>query len=305
MIKLVRNTLGDYGVLLDGNNNRIEWRFIEQLLEVQKEENLHLGNKLTGDHVDFKKQKMKVKLAAQVLSDSVADSLDFLLKNKVQDFETCAPTIKFLRIFNKLLDILNSTSIHSKYNKKAMCSQNFEDSSTFLMHARNYISAMKDKFGKPILSSKRKTGFLGLDMCIESAISMYKQFVGDDNAPLKYLPLFKTCQDHLERLFGYIRSRGGHNNNPSCKRFTSSIKRILLHKELEEGNTGNTLVLNNSMMFSVFRKPSEEAEINSSTPGWSLLKDKEQNTVLANDDDDEVSSPLHPRLILLSISLNT
>jgi hypothetical protein len=36
------------------------------------------ANKISLNHVNFHKHKMKVKLAAQILSKSVADALDFL-----------------------------------------------------------------------------------------------------------------------------------------------------------------------------------------------------------------------------------
>lgn len=118
MLKLVRNTLGDNKVLFDMDNQKIEWKFIEKLNALQKQEELNLGNRLTNSHIHFSKQKMKVKLAAQVLSASVSDSLQFLTDQKENDFTGCEATIKFIRIFNKLFDVLNSRSIHGKYEKK-------------------------------------------------------------------------------------------------------------------------------------------------------------------------------------------
>lgn len=44
---------------------------------------LHLGNKLTNSYILFHKQKMKLKLAARVLSCSAADSLQYLNDRKV------------------------------------------------------------------------------------------------------------------------------------------------------------------------------------------------------------------------------
>lgn len=117
MLKLVRNTLGDYGILVQGKQ-RIEWKYIKLLHEVQNEQALHLGNKLTKDHVQYWRQKMKVKLAAQVFSNSVADSLKYLLKNNVKGFEDCQATIDFLRAFNDLFDVLNSQSIRSSGKKR-------------------------------------------------------------------------------------------------------------------------------------------------------------------------------------------
>lgn len=71
MLKLVRNTLGQ--VLYDSESNLVEWMFLERLYTQQQEEGLHLGNKVTNSHIRYGKQKMKTKLATQLLSTSVAD----------------------------------------------------------------------------------------------------------------------------------------------------------------------------------------------------------------------------------------
>lgn len=128
MLKLVRNTIGDFGILKVGEE-QVEWKYIKLLHNVQKEQALHLGNKLTQEHVRYWKQKMKVKLAAQVFSDSVADSLSYMLKNKVEGFKNCQATIDFLRIFNDLFDVLNSRSIWCKGKKKALYASNIDRTS--------------------------------------------------------------------------------------------------------------------------------------------------------------------------------
>lgn len=272
MLKLVRNTLGDWGVLTDSDSNEIKWHYLLQLNLLQKKQQLHLGNKLTNAHIDYSKQNMKVKLASQVISKSVADSLQYLMQNKVAGFDNCAGTIKFLRVFNSLFDVLNSRSIYGKYEKRALSSANYLNHKKILQEAKLYIMGLKDKSGTSILRSKRKTGFLGFIVCIESAIAMYQKLVEGENGTLKYIPFYKISQDHIERLFGYIRSRGGHNNNPTCKQFSGSIQRIILHKELEESNTGNSLILDKSKVFSVVKSNNEKDEINISTPGYRSME---------------------------------
>lgn len=66
MLKLVRNTFGDIHTLVDVNNNMIQWSHIIKLHEIQENEGMHMGNKLRNAHVNYYKQKMKVRLAAQV-----------------------------------------------------------------------------------------------------------------------------------------------------------------------------------------------------------------------------------------------
>lgn len=105
MLKLVRNTLGQ--VLYDSERNRVEWKFLEQLYTQPQEEGMYLGNKVTNSHTRCGKQKMKTELATQLLSrpTSVADSLEFLLQNKVAGFEGCSSTIESIRIFDKTLTL--------------------------------------------------------------------------------------------------------------------------------------------------------------------------------------------------------
>jgi len=74
MLKLIRNTFGDWEILEDYEGNKIEWKYIRQLAYLQESEGLRAGNKINLKHICYYKMKMKVNLAAQTLSQSVADS---------------------------------------------------------------------------------------------------------------------------------------------------------------------------------------------------------------------------------------
>ena len=54
---------------------------------------------------------MNVKLAVQLLSDSVADSLQFCLDQEIPGFQGCQGTIEFIRTLNALFDIMNSRNL--------------------------------------------------------------------------------------------------------------------------------------------------------------------------------------------------
>ena len=76
-LKLGRNKFADH-LLWDSDGYVIDWSFIKKLVHKQNEAGLKLANKLSTRHLDWKADKMKVSLAVQTLSRSVACSLDHL-----------------------------------------------------------------------------------------------------------------------------------------------------------------------------------------------------------------------------------
>ena len=109
MLKLVRNTLAEKGILVDKDGGKILWQYLVNLQNLQNEEGLRLGNKLKKAHIQWKQQKMKVNLAAQSPSASVADAIEFCAATlKLPQFQGSEATVKFLRLFDHLFDNLNS-----------------------------------------------------------------------------------------------------------------------------------------------------------------------------------------------------
>ena len=96
MIIEISNTIGDFGILIDGSGNKIKWDYVVKLHELQKREGFHLGNKLKEEHIEFTKNKMKVRLATQVLSRSVAKSLLVCQDMKMPDFKEAHVLIQSL-----------------------------------------------------------------------------------------------------------------------------------------------------------------------------------------------------------------
>lgn len=144
MLKLVRNTLGEKGSIVDENNQFIDWKYISALNELQVGEGLHLGNKLRPQHVDFKKQKMKVHLATQLLSESVAVAIKYCdEKLKLPAFKGSEATVKFIQIFNMLFDVMNSRSNKFAGFKKSLSLSNCHDIFQFLDVAKQYIMSLR------------------------------------------------------------------------------------------------------------------------------------------------------------------
>ena len=109
MLKLARNLLADKESLIDCDGQVIKWEYIKALQELQSFEGLRAGNRLHERHVQWTRQKMKVKLAAQTLSSSVADAIEFCnLDLHLPAFKNSEATVRFIRIIDRLFDFLNS-----------------------------------------------------------------------------------------------------------------------------------------------------------------------------------------------------
>lgn len=97
-IKLIRNTFGEKKVFRNSKGEYIDWQYIVELNKLRETEGLHLGNRLSPLHVFFASNKMKVKLATQLFSNSVADAMEFCMKElKLDVFKGAGPTIEFIR----------------------------------------------------------------------------------------------------------------------------------------------------------------------------------------------------------------
>ena len=109
MLKLARNALAHIGSIVDSENNIITWKLFSSLNKIQQFEGFKLANKFSSRHLQFQKHKMNVQLATQTLSSSVADAIEFLDKSiKLTEFRNSAGTVKFIRLVDRVFDILNS-----------------------------------------------------------------------------------------------------------------------------------------------------------------------------------------------------
>lgn len=225
MIKLIRNTLGDYKILIDQDGNEIDFKYLELLLKLQENKGLHLANKVRQAHIFFSNQKMKVRLATQLLSKSVSDALIYCKeKLKLSEFDNCVATAKFINMINDAFDILNSRTMYAPGYKKALCPANIARTVDFINMCKEYIINLKFVNNNYIVKSGRKTGFLGFIICLQSAINMFDDLIIKEK--LRFLCLYKISQDHLEMFFGKMRSRGSYNDNPNSVQFQTAYKKI-------------------------------------------------------------------------------
>lgn len=243
LLKLVRNALGNKGTLYDQYGEKIEWCYIKKLVGLSKSHGFALTQKLTRAHLQWKRNPMKVDLAVQTLSQSVADSLQFLIDTNVEEIQGALPTIKFIRIFNQLFDVFNTKSTKSKNEfKNGINSENECEIFNFLQEAKSYIMGLQlrndnDKMIK-ITKSRIQTGFAGFIINIQSLEKMYTQYVKNDRI-LTCINTWTVSQDPLELFFGKVRSLNGFNDNPTVQQFSAAHRKLLGNFAILNSEHGN------------------------------------------------------------------
>ncbi|EZA49070.1 THAP domain-containing protein [Ooceraea biroi] len=186
MLKLIRNALASKRILFDRDGSPIKWEFFEKLLHIQEYNFCHLANKLNRKHVQWFKNKMNVKLAAQTLSNSCAHALEQLLEDGVHEFAECAPTAKFCRMVNNTFDCLNFKSIVANAYKKPLSRDTAENVLNLFTDSIDYFSSITiEMSGKPIIEMKLKTGFLGFIIDMTNLKNLYRDYV--ETGYLRYI----------------------------------------------------------------------------------------------------------------------
>lgn len=225
--------------MYDSRDNRIEWKYI---IELEKESHGNIfgqTHKITQRHIQWKSRPMHVRTAAETLSNSASDALEFLMNTGMNKFSNALPTINFIRTINNLFDIMNTMHVNENERnpfKNALYRENRAKVFEFFEGAKFYITSLKvwcpDSMRKQrLIDSRVRTGFRGLLVNIVSISNMYKEYVERIHW-LLFFATYRISQDHLEMFFGRIRMANGCNDNPTCKQFIASYKKLGLQADL-------------------------------------------------------------------------
>lgn len=239
-VKLARNTLGDLKTLVS-DGGTVEWQYIEKLHDLQLKLKLKIANKLTSAHIDFRKNIMKVRLAAQVLSSSVADALSFLAAEEVPGFEYCEPTVEYVQAINAVFDFLNSKNPYGKGLKAPIRLKYLMSREDFITKKINYLYDLSDVDGNLIVTGNRKTFIVGFAVAVKSILSLAREILVPDSY-YSYLLTYNFSQDFLELFFAVIRRRFGTNNNPNILQLKSALKNIILKNYVNAPRNANCQV---------------------------------------------------------------
>lgn len=206
MLKMVRKHFASNKIY--HQNKLIDWSLLETIVARQSKENFNLCNKLTTLHINWRQKPMSVKIAAETISTSVADTIATLRNDGYDEFKDSEATEHFLRMFNDAFDILNfapNGDSNGKYKQK-LCEETAEGIFEFADIFQQYLSELKfqdAKKSEPILISRAERGFAGFYINFSSLRGIYEDFIL--NGPLKEFYTFQFSQDHLETYFSLVR----------------------------------------------------------------------------------------------------
>lgn len=100
---------------------------------------------------------------------------------------------------------------------------------------------------------------MGLILGLINSIKLFEFLISKNT--MTYLLTYKFSQDHIETTFSAVRSRGGYNNNPTCRQFAAAYKRILTHNQVVGSVYGNCTILDNTRQLSVSKQSINETSI--------------------------------------------
>lgn len=225
------------------------------MFRIQDSEKIRAGNKLGKLHVQFDNHKMRVKLAVQALSKSVADAIVFCREDlKLPEFQGSEGTTEFIYLIDKVFDILNSRSPTQRWQKSAMSRRNFESVSAVLNEFAETVLGMTYtesrhykktnsvvKTTKQLCQGSRKRAALGLIVSSQSILAIAKDLLYRLEDPFLYVLTYRFSQDLLELFFNTVRGKLGRNNNPTTLDFENIMKVIWHVNPLKSNNTGNCI----------------------------------------------------------------
>lgn len=177
VLKLARNTIGNKKTMcVDGH--KIEWKYFESLENFRAEKDFAHAHKLTKRHIHYDLNKMNVRIAAETLSNSVANSMKLLMDKGFKQFANSAATIKYVKYINDCFDIFNTKGVKSDIIfKNAINPTNKTEIFAFFDELINYLKKITFVDGKTVLDSQYKTAFRGLIIDMTNFKAIYEECV--------------------------------------------------------------------------------------------------------------------------------
>jgi hypothetical protein len=203
LIKCVRNNLMKY--CLRFGQYVATWKDIEDFYMKDSALPIRSAPKLTEKHIhptNF--NKMRVKLATQVLSHTAAASICMYVSLGGLP-STAMGTAEFLLKFDSVFDCVNCSTLHS--TKKLKCPLNDKSpNKEFMKEAINFIKGLKVFDGNKEVTGRIKC-LKGWAVTLSAILAIWDHL--KTNHDFKYILTRRLNTDPLGNFFGTIRQQGG------------------------------------------------------------------------------------------------
>jgi hypothetical protein len=197
LLKNARNFLEKADVVIPDTWGKAKWQHIAEFYKLDAVNSLRLSHKLSPQHISNLRfpTKMKVVLAANVLSNSVSAGIDACVASNLMEAGAAA-TSAYIKLFNDLFDVLNSSSPKDKTPfRRPLLLQS--KSIIFLKDCKEWLTKLQE------LNSSRKPRFIrGWIQSINVVLELQNTLTAQN---LPYLSTRNLCQDPLELFFGKVR----------------------------------------------------------------------------------------------------
>ena len=250
LMKTTRNCLynsgsGSRSRYMWNNGNYLLFKHIADLFYNDQDFALHSLPKLTLDHIILTPySKMKVKLAVQVLSKSVAIAL------QENDRDEVLGTARFCEMMNSFFDCTNvrSKDEHSRKRNEFIrpyTSCNDERltwlTDVFLKYLEDWKSSTLTRPGKYSAEERGKMflspqTYNGLKISVLSHVEAIKFLLEQG---FQYVLTERFMQDVLEDYFGHQRARGCRSDNPTAQQFGYNDLTIATQRDIAPVIRGN------------------------------------------------------------------
>ena len=225
LIKNLRNNLINYDII--AHDTTASFNVLRKMYQLEKKSCLRLCPKLTDGHFDLKPfKKMKVSLAAQVLSHSTSTALrTYVHFGQLDQF--AIQTADFIERIDRLFDILNSRTDQAKHKWKKPLTANSKDQFQVLEEAEDWIKAWKFRH---VSSSKEKATLpfhMGLLQTVRAIRLASHQLLTQHG--FRFVMTSRFNQDIVENWFSCIRQKGLNNDSRTAWEYESAGRAIAVN----------------------------------------------------------------------------
>ncbi|KAL1424918.1 hypothetical protein MTO96_019780 [Rhipicephalus appendiculatus] len=210
IFKCIRNNLLKVGkFLLPGDQEVFHFHYSALLEYEEQQAGLRTVPKLTTAHVNPNPfQKLSVKLAVQLFSESTASGMEFYARrDECKKLHMSAATVQFTRRMNDLYDCLNTKRPQQVQYNEAEHITTLKENIKWLDRWYEYIQTLPKQRQICFLSKPTSEA---LRLTLHSVVALIEYLL---KSGFQYVLVGNFGQDPLERFFGITRHVAGDENS--------------------------------------------------------------------------------------------